>query len=324
MNTARKKRKRPPDPLLEGFLAYLKNERQASEHTVANYARDAAQFADFASGTKNAAFDWASADVHHARTFIVHLRENALSKTSILRKISAMRSFYRYLTRENAVSKNPFIGITSPKRGRPLPKYMSVGEVSALLDAPARYWSSIEGEPSVKDKEAARFASIRDAAILEMIYSGGLRISEALNLDIGDVNLRQRVFKVRGKGKKERLAALGPPAVDAIENYLGERALKAASSAPSQPLFVNKLGTRLSPRSFQRNLKNYLDIAELPRDMTPHKLRHSFATHLLDAGADLRSVQELLGHANLSTTQIYTHISAERLKIVYNKAHPRA
>jgi len=305
----------------------LRNERQASEHTIDNYARDISQFADFAFKTAPSPTlepPWSSADVHHARGFIVHLNEKGLSKTSILRKISALRSFYRHLIRENVATKNPFLGITSPKRGRPLPKYLSVEEVARLLDAPMEYWRSIEGEPSVKDKDAALFAAIRDAAILELIYSGGLRISEALNLDMGDLNLRRRVFKVRGKGKKERLAALGPPAVQALENYLRERNAKNASKGAAAPLFLNKLGTRLSPRSFQRNLKNYLDIAELPHDMTPHKLRHSFATHLLDAGADLRSVQELLGHANLSTTQIYTHISAERLKAVYNKAHPRA
>jgi len=201
---------------------------------------------------------------------------------------------------------------------------MSVNEVGALLDAPAKHWAMASNEPSVKDKGSAEFAARRDTAILELIYSGGLRISEALNLSMGDINIRQRVFKVREKGKKERLAAMGPPAVKALERYIAARKSRAPSSAPMEPLFVNKLGTRLSPRSFQRNLKNYLAVAGLPADMTPHKLRHSFATHLLDAGADLRSVQELLGHANLSTTQIYTHISAERLKTVYNKAHPRA
>ncbi len=310
------------DEQLAAFLDYLKNERQASRHTIENYARDAEQFARFAGN--DAGFDWSSGDVHHARAFVVHLGEKGLSKTSISRKLSALRSFYRYLVRENAVTKNPFTGIVSPKRGRPLPKYLSVEEVGALLDAPGRYWTLQSASPSVKDKDAAHFAAVRDTAILELIYSGGLRISEALGLNMGDINLSQLVFKVRGKGKKERLAAMGPPAAKALGEYLLERSSRGASSRHDTPLFLNKFGKRLSPRTFQRNLKNYLSMAGLPNDMTPHKLRHSFATHLLDAGADLRSVQELLGHANLSTTQIYTHISAERLKAVYKKAHPKA
>ena len=318
----RSEKPRQMDKHLAGFLAYLKNERQASMHTIANYARDTEQFAKFAGGDKG--FAWNSGDVHHARAFVVHLGEKGLSKTSISRKLSALRSFYRYLVRENAATKNPFTGIISPKRGRPLPKYLSVDEVETLLDAPSKYWNSQSASPSVKDKDAAQFAAVRDAAILELIYSGGLRISEALGLNLDNINRRQQVFKVRGKGKKERLAAMGPPAVNALDEYLVERSSRATSSAPNAPLFINKFGKRLSPRTFQRNLKNYLTMAGLSNDITPHKLRHSFATHLLDAGADLRSVQELLGHANLSTTQIYTHISAERLKAVYKKAHPKA
>jgi integrase/recombinase XerC len=175
-----------------------------------------------------------------------------------------------------------------------------------------------------KDDASADFSTARDTAILEVIYSGGLRISEALNLNLGDVDLLSDIMKVRGKGKKERICALGGPAVKALRKYLKWRPLRTSNERQTAPIFVNKHGTRFTARSFQRNFKLYLETAGLPEEMTPHKLRHSFATHLLDAGADLRCVQELLGHENLSTTQIYTHVSSERLKKVYASAHPRA
>lgn len=222
------------------------------------------------------------------------------------------------------VEKNPFIGITSPKKGKKLPKYLSVNEVGSLLDAPKEYWKDAELKGVAKDSESATFAAARDTALLEVIYSGGLRISEALGLNFADLDIGKGIIKVKGKGKKERIAALGTPAITALKDYFRIRTLRSSNSTSAAPLFINKFGNRISPRSFQRFMKNYLTTAGLPHDMTPHKLRHSFATHLLDAGADLRSVQELLGHANLSTTQIYTHISAERLQVVYKKAHPRA
>ena len=167
-------------------------------------------------------------------------------------------------------------------------------------------------------------AALRDSALTETIYSGGLRISEAVGLNVGDLDLAEGVMQLRGKGKKERLAALGGPAVRAIRSYLRQRRMNGEAILPETPLFVNKAGTRLNARSYQRDLQEYLAFAGLPADFTPHKLRHSFATHLLDAGSDLRSVQELLGHENLSTTQIYTHVSVQRLKNVYDKAHPHS
>ena len=309
---------------LQNFLSYLRDERQASEHTVNSYERDARQFAGNIMDCAVREADWNSVDVYQARSFIVFLQKEGLAKTSILRKISSLRSFYRYLVREGQVEKNPFVGITSPKKGRKLPKYLSVEEVGALLDAPGAYWREASDKGFAKDADSANFAAARDSALLEVIYSGGLRISEALGLNFGDIDMGHGIIRVRGKGKKERIAALGAPAIRALKSYFKIRPLRSSAMENASPVFINRFGTRLSARSFQRLMKNYLTRAGLPFEMTPHKLRHSFATHLLDAGADLRSVQELLGHANLSTTQIYTHISAERLKAVYSKAHPRA
>ena len=309
---------------LESFLEYLRTEREASPHTLDGYSRDTAQFAELALNTTAAKAAWSKVDTYQARAFIVQLRNEGLSKTSILRKISSLRSFYRYLVREGIVQKNPFVGINSPRKGRKLPKYMSVEEVGTLLDAPKTYWKEAAEKGVAKDDDSANFAAARDTAILEVIYSGGLRISEAMGINFEDVDLVHGVMRIRGKGKKERIAALGGPAERAIRRYLEIRPIRSGNTAPRAPLFVNKYGNRLTPRSFQRFLKSYLATAGLPSDMTPHKLRHSFATHLLNAGADLRSVQELLGHASLSTTQIYTHISAERMKEVYANAHPRA
>ena len=203
-------------------------------------------------------------------------------------------------------------------------KYMTVAEVSRLLDAPAQYWQAACGQQLTKSDAHAQLSISRDSAILEVIYSGGLRISEAIGLNLGSVDLIAGVMLVRGKGKKERICALGGPAERSLRSYLKVRAVWNPDTRKEAPLFVNQDGNRITPRSFQRNFKLYLEQAGLPADLTPHKLRHSFATHLLDAGADLRSVQELLGHANLSTTQIYTHISSERMKAVYAKVHPRA
>jgi len=309
---------------LENFLSYLRHERQASEHTINSYRMDIEQFVHLGFNSNMKGFDWTSADIYSARNYIVTLGEKKLSRTSILRKISSLRSFYRFLVREELVPKNPFIGINSPKKSKKLPKYMSENEVCKLLESPSTYWKDALTKELAKDDDSALFAASRDSAILEVIYSGGLRISEALGLNFEDLDLRSGIFKVRGKGKKERIAALGAPAVSALKRYYKIRELRSGNFHANAPVFINRFGNRLSARSFQRLFKKYLITAELPHDMTPHKLRHSFATHLLNAGADLRSVQELLGHASLSTTQIYTHISAERMKQVYNAAHPKA
>jgi integrase/recombinase XerC len=314
------------DPLPQRFINYLLGEKGASPHTAAAYRRDIIQFAGLilkADPGKEPA-PWSKVDVYAARKFIVGLQGLKLSKTSTLRKISSLRSFYRFLCREGALEKNPFSGVSSPKKPRNLPKYLTTGDTGKLMSAPAAWWKEALANGLAKNAESARLGEARDTAILEVIYSGGLRVSEAVGLKLGDVDLKSGVIRVMGKGKKERICALGRPSAEALKKYLGVRELWSSDGRASAPLFVNRHGTKLTARSVQRSLKVYLRQSGLPPDMTPHKLRHSFATHLLDAGADLRSVQEMLGHASLSATQIYTHISAERLKKAYSKAHPRA
>ena len=317
------------DSTLDSFLTYLSGERNMSDHTINSYRIDILQFAVLAlewqdTGVNRSPVPWTSATVHDARNFVVKLREGSVSKVSTMRKMSALRSFYRFLEREGIANNNPFAGLKAPKREKRLPKFMTVNEVGRLLDAPAVCWQDRLANGLAKTDESAELGLERDRAILEVIYSGGLRINEAMGLNLGDIDTFSDVMMIRGKGKKERYAALGGPAVRALRSYLRVRRNYTADMSQSAPVFVNRFGTRLTARSFQRNFKEYLIYAELPLDMTPHKLRHSFATHLLDAGADLRSVQELLGHENLSTTQIYTHITTERMKKIYNAAHPRA
>ncbi len=315
------------DQIRDAFLRYLENERDASAHTVNSYRMDIEQFAELCLNGKCGGatpVDWNAVTVYDARNFVVQLREQEITKTSITRKLSSLRSFYRFMEREGIANSNPFLGLKAPKREKKLPKFMTVNEVGRLLDAPALFWQEKQEMQRAKSEESAELGNTRDSAVLEVIYSGGLRINEALGLNLGDLDLISDVMMIRGKGKKERYAALGKPALRALRIYLTVRKKYNPDQTPAAPLFVNKYGTRLTSRSFQRNFKEYLIQAELPLDMTPHKLRHSFATHLLDAGADLRSVQELLGHENLSTTQIYTHVTTERMLKIYNSAHPRA
>jgi len=308
---------------LNNFLCYLTNERQASVHTTDNYQRDILQFADMVLAQSENP-NWQSVSLDHARKFVIKLQERQLARNSVLRKISSMRSFFRFMLREEIVDKNPFIGLASIKKEQSLPKFMTVNEIDSLSAIPKAYWEKAVTDKTAKDMDSAHFASARDTALIEIIYSGGLRISEAIGLNLEDADLLSDIMKVKGKGKKERICAIGKPASKALRNYLRIRPLRTENERPNAPLFVNRFGTRLTPRSFQRSLKTYLIFAGLPPDLTPHKLRHSFATHLLDAGADLRAVQEMLGHKNLSTTQIYTHVTTEKMKNIYKKAHPRA
>jgi tyrosine recombinase XerC len=306
---------------LEKFLRYLANEKNSSLNTVNSYARDIEQFKKIVMENEN--FDnWQVVDKNTARLFLVKLYELKISKTSTLRKVSAMRSFFKFLVREEVVGINPFIDLSLPKKDQNLPEIMTVNAIDKLINAVPEYWES--AQELSKDKEFFTFAILRDQAIIEVIYSGGLRISEAINLNIEDIDLLSGTLKVQGKGKKERLCMLGQKASQSLQKYLKECRNRNINMRGKQPLFLNKFYERITPRSIQRNLKNYLITAGLPADLTPHKLRHSFATHLLDAGADLRSVQELLGHQNLSTTQIYTHVSARKMQETYRKAHPRA
>lgn len=317
------------DKSLRAFSAFLKGEKNASEHTVSSYSSDISQFAIFAFKTDplkddSPTISWGNATLLQARLFLSELQNKQISKTSILRKISSLRTFYRFLVREKIASSNPFAALSMPKKEKKLPKYLSVQQIDSLMNAPALHWANASDAENKSNQEFANFAILRDTAILEIIYSGGLRINEALSLSEADLDILSEIVKVKGKGKKERITPIGRKASIALTKYLEARKKIFNFSDRRAPLFLNKYGEALTPRSFQRNFKTYLSLAGLPNDMTPHKLRHSFATHMLDAGADLRTVQELLGHANLSTTQIYTHISAQRLKNVYMNAHPRA
>ena len=310
--------------LLSEFIRHLENEKNASSHTVAAYSSGIIEFALKVRNSDASFNDWQSVDQDQARTFVMELHTAGNSKRSIQRKLSAMRSFFRYLMTIGKVSVNPFKNMPQIKTDMPLPKVMTVNQIELLISAVDTHWLNAEASGLVRTAGGALFSRTRDKALVETIYSGGLRISEALSLNYADADISSGIVKVRGKGKKERLAVLGTPARHALRDYLRCRNAAGGGREKDSPLFLNQSGTRLTPRSFQRNLKNYLLTAGLPPDLTPHKLRHSFATHLLDAGADLRSVQEMLGHENLSTTQIYTHISAERLKKVYSAAHPLA
>lgn len=309
---------------LERFIKYLSLEKQASSHTINSYRLDIQQFtAMLANGDENFD-DWGKFDRDDARSYLQELHKLSLTKNSIARKIASMRSFYKFLLLEGVVKSNPFMRLPAMGRERKLPQVMSLGSIERLIDAVEPYWRDQLARGLAKNEETAAFVLARDKALIEVIYSGGLRISEAVGLNFKDVDILGGSVLVHGKGKKERLCALGRPARTALRSYLQQRRLRSPAETPTSPVFINRNCGRLNARSFQRNLKAYLEAAGLPPDLTPHKLRHSFATHLLDAGADLRSVQEMLGHADLSTTQIYTHVSTERMKEAYRKAHPRA
>ena len=319
----------PPenDPWIEYFILYLENEQNASSHTINNYLIDIRQFCEITWGeTTQPPYHWKSADRFAARKFLVHFQKKEFSPASTSRKLSALRSFYKFLLREEEVDQNPFSNLPIPKKGQYLPQVLSIREIEQLLAAPKAM--ADQRPPSAKPKENLRreYAVARDTAILEFLYSSGMRINELVQLRENAIDPIAGVARVRGKGKKERLCLLGKPALDALEKNLQLREniwLLLGTRHPKNPLFLNRSGGPISARSIETMMKKYLIFAGLNPALTPHSLRHSFATHLLDAGADLRSVQELLGHESLSTTQIYTHVSIERMKEVYQRAHPK-
>lgn len=311
------------------FLRYLKGERNASAHTTGNYLLDIRQFAVLIWGRETKPpYAWSSIDKFTARKFVVQLQKQSACAATIGRKLSSLRSFFKFLTREGYVSNNPFAGLSPPKRKKSLPHVLTVGEVSRLLQSSARYGAeTMENEKDRKKRAWLEYAALRDTAILEVLYSTGMRLGELANLEEQNIDLLAGVIKVRGKGNKERFCPLGRPAAGALSAALEKRSDIARffkGKKGNLPLFVSHTGGKLTPRSMERMMKRYLIKADLNPAVSPHALRHSFATHMLDAGADLRSVQELLGHASLSTTQIYTHVSVEHLKKVYDEAHPRA
>lgn len=317
------------DPCVAQFLAHLEHERNASPHTISNYLLDIAQFARFTwTADAVAPFAWGSVDRFQARAFLVDSQKRGSEATTTSRKLSSLRTFFKFMEREEMIQASPFGGLKAPKRARKLPHFLSVDEVNRLLAAPARLWNEGTKPEGAKERAMAEYASLRDTAILEVLYSTGGRVSEVAGLSETAVDTLSGVVRVRGKGRKERLCALGRPAVKALQASLRMRDALWPDAGrrmrQEKPLFLNVRGSRLTTRSIERLLKKYLVAAALNPGISPHALRHSFATHMLDAGADLRSVQELLGHASLSTTQIYTHVTVEKLKKVYDDAHPRA
>jgi integrase/recombinase XerC len=324
--------------LIQKFLDYLKFEKRFSEHTAKCYGADLIQFGEFLIGGHEGGVMGAepvslgqkeglatavatqteskidemllSADVNTMRGYLGFLNERQYSKATTARKLATLRSFYKFLVKRGQLSSNPAAAVRTPKQEKRLPRFMEYEEVKKLLDTPP----------------VDTWLGARDKAILETLYSTGMRVSELVALNMDDIDFLGEVVHIRGKGKKERIAPISSSALQVIQHYIEFRNKRAQSNSnfDSKVLFVNKHGRRLSTRSVRRKMDKYLKIAGLDPAISPHTLRHSFATHMLNNGADLRSVQELLGHQSLSTTQIYTHLTTRKLKEVYDSAHPRS
>ncbi len=325
--------------IVQEFLNYLKFEKRFSEHTAKCYGADLRQFGEFLisrceedsvspgepvsltvqqggpvtvlATQTNTKVDQLllAVQVNTVRAYLALLNEKQYSKATIARKLATLRSFYKFLVKRNQVSSNPVTAVRTPKQEKKLPRFLEYEQVKTLLETPPMN----------------NWLGARDRAILETLYSTGIRVSELVALNMDDVDFLGEVVRVRGKGKKERIAPISSSALQVIQHYMEFRNKRAQSSSNFDPkvLFVNKHGRRLSTRSVRRKMDKYLKIAGLDPAISPHTLRHSFATHMLNNGADLRSVQELLGHQSLSTTQIYTHLTTKKIKEVYQNAHPR-
>lgn len=294
---------------IESFLGWLETEKGYSAHTIDGYGRDLLEFRESLPATS----ELAEVEAIHVRRFVVSLYGKN-SAATVGRKLSALRTFFKYLTGKKIVANDPLTGIAGPKVGKHIPVFLTVDEVFALLET-----------PGTKD----RFM-LRDIAMLELLYSTGMRVAELVSRNIKDLDFDSEMLRVTGKGNKERLVPVGRPATHAVRQWLTQRAqlmvdrVHRGHELEKNALFLNGRGGRLSSRSVERLVKAYGERAGIPQIVTPHALRHSFATHLLEMGADLRSVQELLGHASLSTTQRYTHLTLDHLTEVYDKAHPHA
>jgi len=324
--------------IIHEFISYLNFEKRFSEHTAKCYGADLRQFAEFLSVSSDNISDAAesissipqqdnintavatqvkqkvdqlllTADINTVRAYMAELNEKQYSKSTIARKLATLRSFYKFLVKRNQIGSNPVEVIRTPKQEKKLPKFLEYEDVKRLLETPP----------------VDNWLGARDRAILETLYSTGIRVSELVALNMDDIDFLGEVVHIRGKGKKERISPIGSSALQAIQHYIEFRNKRAQSSNDfdSKVLFVNKHGKRLSTRSVRRKMDKYLKMAGLDPSISPHTLRHSFATHMLNNGADLRSVQELLGHQSLSTTQVYTHLTTGKLKEVYDNAHPR-
>jgi len=327
-------------PIIDDFLTYLLDERHFSPYTAKCYGVDLRQFVEFLSEERGEEVNhateaacWTAAsngqrpdivgsigtttitstiiqvNVGRIRGFLAHLSESNFSPATMARKIATLRSFHKWLETRNVIENNPMTLIRTPKQAKRLPKAISVEDVEKLLSAP----------------DTSTLLGARDRAMLETLYSTGIRVSELVGINIGDIDEAGQALVVRGKGRKERIVPLGSHAIAATGHCLSMRRTTTGNPLdPAGPLFVNKQGTRISTRSIRRKVSKYLEEVSLDPSISPHTLRHSFATHLLDNGADLRAVQELLGHQSLSTTQVYTHLTTQRMRDAYDHAHPRA
>jgi len=295
------------NPLIEEFLAYLQFERGLADNSVSSYRRDLAQFHAFMDAQGLAPLDATTGII---RDFLASLggADGVPASATMARKISVLRSFYKYLCREKLADANPVSSIRAPKQGHKLPTVLNLAEIKSLL-----------GQPN-----GTTPGSVRDAAMLELLYGSGMRVSELTGLATGDVDLEGGFVRCLGKGSKERMIPVGEPALAAVRRYLQNGRPFLGKGAKSGHLFLNRFGRGLTRQSVHRMLCGYARQAGISKNVTPHTLRHSFATHLLAGGADLRSVQEMLGHADVSTTQVYTHVSRQRLRDIYFDTHPRA
>jgi integrase/recombinase XerD len=297
---------------INSFLNYLIVEKGFSENTKVAYQNDLIQLADFVeeeTAKSGIMSSWADFNRQKCLGYLLNLKERGYAPTTAARKVAAVKSFFNFLLAEGIIKDNPTKNINSPKVGKPLPGAISISQVRQLFDQPAKM-TTLEAR--------------RDEAMLELLYASGMRASELVSLNLGDVDVEGGYVRCFGKGNKERLIPIHPQAVQAIKEYLAETRPQLLCSNTESALFLNRSGTRLTRQGLWQKLKNYAESAGLGKVVTPHTLRHSFATHMLSGGADLRSVQELLGHTNISTTQIYTHLTSEHLRRTYDKTHPRA
>jgi site-specific recombinase XerD len=289
----------------ENFFKHLEVERNVSPRTLINYRHALGRFRECCPDAPA----WTQLEPVHFRQYLVQCSRDGFSKQTVRLHFAALRSFYRFLMINAGLKVNPLAVVQLPKTGRRLPVVLNAKQIDELLSAPLRV---------PKQKQAPEWMPKRDVAILEMFYSSGLRLAELASLNVADVDVYSETVRVVGKGRKERVVPVGAPALEAIQHY------RRAAGVDAGPLFISKVRKRIGVAAVWLMLKRYLRHTSIPLEVSPHKLRHSFATHLLDAGADLRSVQSLLGHSSLSTTQIYTHVTVERLRKAYEEAHPRA
>jgi tyrosine recombinase XerC len=295
---------------LDLFVDHLKISRRASPHTVKSYSSDLVQFAAFVHEAEPDMHDVAHLDYLLIRRYLAHLQRSGCAKSSASRKLAALRGFFRFLSKKKLITVDPTVGVSSPRKEKRLPVFLREEQIDLLMQVPDR----------------STPAGLRDRAALEMLYATGMRVSEIVSVNVRDIHGGAEEIRVMGKGSKQRIVLMGSAAREALADYLsaGRPVLAAKSDVKCDALFLNQQGTRLTDRSVRRIVNKYIESVSDSLKISPHTMRHTFATHLLAHGADLRSVQELLGHSSVATTQIYTHVTRERMKEVYDKAHPRA